>query len=119
MAKHKADGFGLKFTARRSWMALRSLAGRVIDRVPVAWTKGFRSVGQKRYLEVAYRDSAELAAQQSSTQPFVVAVARAKDYKEYPHRFETFVALFWVKSTGRRLSDNSIETEVLSRLKAA
>jgi hypothetical protein len=51
-----------------------------------------------------------------SREPFVVAVAAAKDYSRHPHEFDGFRALFEVVPTGRILSENSIETKVLRRV---
>ena len=56
--------------------------------------------------------------QQTAAGPFVVALALAKDYTKSPHQFDKFVGVFQVKATGNRLTHNSIETEILERLRA-
>ena len=90
----------------------------MIDVVPVTWTKGLRRVGDDMFLEVWFRKSSDLEAFNQSREPFVVAMAKAKDYSQHPHQFETFNALFRVIPTGHVLSEKSIETRVLERVKA-
>jgi hypothetical protein len=50
--------------------------------------------------------------------PFVVALAVAKDYSIQPHAFHAFQCLYKVSATGGVLSDQSIETKVLERVRA-
>jgi hypothetical protein len=114
---HFVDGFDLTFTSRTSWKATRRLRGKVIDIVPVTWTKGLRQPGPT--LEVWYRNPEERQGARQSREPFVVAVARAKDYSALPHEFEQFTALFRVVATGDQLSETSIETKVLERVRAS
>ena len=115
---HEVDGFDLTFTSRTSWKAERRHAGRKVDVVPVTWTKGLRRAGDEMFLEVWFRKPSELESFKQSREPFVVALAKAKDYSQMPHQFDTFNALFRVVSTGNLLSDKSIDTRVLERVKA-
>jgi len=121
MAAHSADGFGLQFTSRTSWKAKLTNGTKLIAVIPVTWTKGytkdFDSGGY--FLEVWYRNSAELEFALASTEPFLVAMAFAKDYSKLPHVFDCFTGVFEVISTGVRTSDISIRTRVIRRVKAA
>lgn len=116
---HKVDGFNLKFTSRTSWKAERRQGSLLIDIIPVTWTKGRHQdpETQKVFQEVWYQNNEEMMQQSISREPFVVAVAIAKDYSRLPHEFDEFRALFEVVATGRVLSDESIETEVIRRAK--
>ena len=117
---HVVDGFDLTFTSRTSWKAERRLGGKIIDIVPVTWTKGRRQDPSTKevFQEVWYQNHHEMISQKGSHDPFVVAVARAKDYTKFPHEFAEFVAMFEVIATGVVLSDKSIETKVIRRLRA-
>ena len=114
---HPVDGFQLSFKGR-SWKANWLLHNRTLDIVPVTWTRGWRKDAQGIFLEVWYRRAEELKQRAADPNAFVVALARAKDYREFPHAFEQFVGLFRVIPTGIVLSINSIETKVLERLRA-
>jgi len=118
---HKVDGFDLKITSRRSWKAERRYAGKVVDVVPVTWTKGRHTDPETGEIlqEVWYQDPEEMKARNNSDEPFVVAIAKAKDYSSTPHEFAHFCALFEVAPTGRVLSENSIETRVIQRARSA
>lgn len=72
---HAVDGYNLKFTARTSWKAERRARGKVIDIIPVTWVHGRRGDVQ----EVWYRKHDELEVARQRTEPFVVALAQAKD----------------------------------------
>jgi len=65
---HPVDGFDLKFTSRRSWKAERREHGRLVDVVPVTWTKGRRVDAETKELfqEVWYQDPRKLAARAAS-----------------------------------------------------
>ena len=117
---HRVDGFELSFTARTSWKAKRAEHGKLIDVIPVTWTKGRRNdpLSNEIFQEVWFRDVAEMETFRSQSAPFVVALAIAKDYSADPHVFDEFRGIFEVKSTGRVLSENSIETLVLRRVRA-
>jgi hypothetical protein len=118
---HSVDGFELKFTGRKSWKAARYANGRLIDIVPVTWTKGRRQDpgSNEIFQEVWYQARTELEQRNTDPTPFVVALAIAKDYAEMPHQFKEFRGVFEVAPTGRLLSENSLETKVLRRVKAA
>lgn len=120
MAAHEADGYGLEFTSRTSWKARRYISGKHFDNVPVTWTKGFRHdrATKTTHLEVWYQDAGEMKRQLASSDPFVVALAVAKDYNVMPHAFQEFRGVFLVRPTGKELSQISIETLVLKRMKA-
>jgi hypothetical protein len=117
---HPVDGFDLTFTSRRSWKAHRREHGRLVDVVPVTWTKGRHASDATKeiFQEVWYQDRDELAARAADVSPFVVALATAKDYGTFPHAFKEFVGVFEVVATGKMLSDISIETKVLRRVRA-
>jgi hypothetical protein len=117
---HPVDGFDLKFTGRTSWKAKRSQSGVNIDIIPVTWTKGWRKdpKSEEIYQEVWFQNSGEMNERNSSNDPFIVAVAIAKDYSIFPHAFKQFQAIFEVVPTGVILSPQSIETRVLRRVKA-
>ena len=115
---HSVDGFDLRFTSRTSWKAERRHAGRLIDIVPVTWTKGRRQAGPDIFQEVWFQDCDEMEARRADPNPFVVAVAVAKDYAKKPHEFDEFRGVFEVAATGKLLSKNSLETRVVQRLKA-
>jgi len=80
---HKVDGFGLQYTARKSWKAWWFQAGKQKDKVPVTWTKDFHPArgSEKARLDVRYRKIAEAEAQRVDNTPFVVALARPKNDK--------------------------------------
>ena len=117
---HSVDGFELKFTGRTSWKAERRLLARTLDTVPVTWTRGRRQDASSKevFLEVWYRSPDELKQRMVDPNAFVVALAMAKDYRKFPHAFDQFVGLFRVIPTGVVLSENSIETKVLERVRA-
>src|SRR5262245_46482583 len=119
MAAHTVDGLGLEYTSRTSWKARLYEAGALLGVVPVAWSNDFRvnRNTRKRYLRVWYKDHAELVEQMASDQPFVVALAEAKDPEAPAREFKRFVGVFRVKATGQRLGEQTIETEVLERLR--
>lgn len=112
---HIVDGFEVTFTSRRSWKADLRRYGRLIETVPVTWTKGRWQAGPDLFQEVWFQSEDDLEAYRTSRSPFRVAVALAKDYNEYPHQFQEFRGIFEVVATGERLSDHSIQTKVLRR----
>ena len=115
MVPHRVDGFDLTFTSRTSWKATRRERGHAIDIVPVVWTKDRHG----SYQGVSYQDPVEAEQRAADPSPFVVALARAKDYDRHPHEFKEFVGLFEVSATGEILSDKSVQTRVLRRIKAS
>jgi hypothetical protein len=112
---HPVDGFDLTFTARTSWKAKRKARGRVVDIIPVTWTKGRCQEGSEVYQEVWYQDPNEMATRMADPTPFTIALAVAKDYAKHPHDFREFVGVFEVTATGKKLSGNSIQTRVFRR----
>jgi hypothetical protein len=117
---HPVDGFDLKFTSRRSWKAERRRLGRVVDIIPVTWTKGRRvdDTTKEIFQEVWYQDEKELAARATDPSPFVLAVATAHDYAKLPHAFKEFIGIFEVSAIGKVLSKHNIETKLLRRVRA-
>jgi hypothetical protein len=115
---HPVDGFDLRFAGRRSWKAERRKHGRLVDLIPVAWTKGRRAEANEIFQELWYQNPAEIVSRAADHTPFAIALAVAKDYNTLPHAFREFVGVFEVVPTGRKLSDNSIETRVLRRARA-
>ena len=115
---HDVDGFDLKFTSRTSWKAERRLHGKLLDIVPVTWTKGLtldKDAGVTR-LQVWFQNPADLEQHRARQESFVVAMAVARDYDRRPHAFKEFRAIFEVRSTGRKIDLESIETQVVRRL---
>jgi hypothetical protein len=115
---HSVDGFDLRFTGRTSWKAERRLRGKLIDVVPVTWTKGWLKTPKGVFIQVWFRNETDLLEYNSRPEPFVIAVAKAKNYNRFPHEFEQFTALFQVKATGNTMSEKSIETLMLDRIRA-
>ena len=117
---HYVDGFALKFTSRTSWKAERRLLNQKLDIIPVALTKGRRQGASSKevFLEVWYRNAEDLKHRATDPNAFIVALAKAKDDHEFPPVFDKFVGIFRVIPTGVPLSENSIETKVLERVRA-
>jgi hypothetical protein len=116
---HHVDGFQVKFTGRRSWKAeVRFQSQRRV--VPVTLTKGRRSGASPKevFLEVWYQDAGELKSRQADESAFIVALAKAKDDLASPPAFDSFVGIFRVIPTGVVLSETSIETKIVTRVKA-
>jgi hypothetical protein len=115
---HLVDGFEVAFKSRRGWKATLRLHGRLIDTVPVTWTEGRSQDGPDVFQEVWFPNEEELEAHRTSTAPFRIALAIAKDYSQHPHEFQEFRGVFEVQATGQRLTENSIQTRVLRRFPA-
>jgi hypothetical protein len=114
---HEVDGLVLKYTARTSWKAeVRARGGRLLGVVPVCWTNGMRREGGETYLQVWYQKPAEMEKQRKSKKPFLVATALAKSYSQLPRQFQEFRGVFEVRSTGKALDHESIETVVIRRV---
>jgi hypothetical protein len=129
---HAVDGFALKFLHRGAWKAERREHGKLLDVIPVTWTKGTRANGGEIFQQVWYESTSELEARLADPAPFVVAVAGPKasvtvrlgelpEEDEYEPRsrlaFKDLKCVYEVISTGVRLTDNSIQTRVLRRLR--
>jgi len=115
---HAVDGYDLAFTSRTSWKAERRRKGQLIDIVPMTWTKGWRRTSEGIFLRVWFRHDTDLQNYNARIDPFIVAVAVAKNYTRVPHKFAAFTALFRVVATGKILSERSIETRLLDRVRA-
>jgi hypothetical protein len=116
---HSVSGFDLDYTSRTSWKANVRSGGRIIAVAPVTWTKGRREGDDGTvYQEVWFQHAAEMEERRLGTEPFIVAVAVAKDYNHPPHQFYEFRSVLEVVSTGRVLTDKSIETRVLRRVRS-
>jgi hypothetical protein len=130
------DGFDLKFVSRTQ-SAERRHNGRLIDTIPVAWTASWRSgpapvapdalpgKAARRaqppqvFVEIAFNDPADMAAQQAKPVPFVVALAEAKPKTERSRGGAAdFRGVFEVTPTGVQLSPTSLETRVIRRVLA-
>ena len=116
MKRYDVNGYSLAYTSRRGWKANLRLRGKLVDTVPVTWTKGRRQRGREEFLKVWIGNAEERLAYSKRTEPFVVAVAIAKDYSELPHAFSAFDSIWLVSATGRVLRDKSIETRLIERL---
>jgi hypothetical protein len=117
MAK-KADGFELKLTHRGGWMVERITAGRVIDVVPVAWSKDFRTdedTGRK-YQKASYHDASDVEARLRQSDAVRLRAGRGEGLRRTPAFLEDVSGAG--AATGRIFSERSLEIEVLRRLKA-
>lgn len=84
---HDVDGFGLRFTGRRSWKAALGFAGREVTTVPVTWGDQIRRAADGvRRIPVHFmeHDGAEPLALQQRGEPFLIAVASAVDARQEP-----------------------------------
>jgi hypothetical protein len=115
---HSAGGLDLKCTSRTSWKAEVRSHGKVVAIAPVTWTKGrYTKEGSKEvFQQVWFQNADELEEHRTSTDPFIVAVAVAKDYGHHPHEFKDFQAVFEVIATGEIWDEKSIETKVIRRV---
>lgn len=129
------DGFELKFVSRTQ-SAERRHNGRLVDTVPVAWVSSWRngeapvaseaapknakkSAPREAFLEIAFHDADEMAAQKAKAEPFVVALAQAKAKGDKSRAAATeFRGVFEVAPTGVELSPLSLETRILRRVVA-
>jgi hypothetical protein len=116
---HDVDGFQLRCTSRTSWKAEWREHGKLLDVIPVTWTKGTRPTPDRSEIlqEVWYRNQSDMEARLADPAPFVVAVAEAEDYGVEPHAFKKFKAIYEVVATGARITDRSIQTRVVRRLR--
>jgi hypothetical protein len=113
---HIVDGLRLSYTGRRSWKAKVEAGRKIIGFAPVAWTKGQSKRGRKLFQAVSFTKTADGEAHRQTREPFLVAVATAKDYSREPHEFSEFRAVLEVRATGKKLGPRSIETVVLRRI---
>ena len=92
--------------------------GRVIAVAPVTWTKGryTKKNSADIFQQVWFQNPDEMETHRTSPEPFVVAVAMAKNYSHFPHEFEEFRAVLEVVATGEAWDNKSIETKVIRRL---
>jgi hypothetical protein len=72
----KVNGFEIAYTNRGSWKAHRSINGKVIDEIPVAWDKDYEA-GAPPKLTIWFKNprEAELAFGRGS---FVSAIAKKR-----------------------------------------
>ena len=117
---HVVDGFELAFTHPYSWKAKRSQRGKELDIIPVAWAGGRRQEpgSENIFQRVHFKDRQELDRVAASREPFVIALARAKDPSQKRLDFGGFVGVFEVLATGVIFDEKSLETKVIRRLKA-
>lgn len=116
---HDVDGFGLRFTGRRSWKAALSFAGRDVTTVPVTWGDQIRRAADgARRLPVHFvgHDGAEPLELQRRGKPFLVAVASAIDAKQEPRIFNSFVGVFLVTPTREPLEEGPRSRSILCKI---
>ncbi len=115
---HSVGGLDLKYTSRTSWKAEVRSHGKVVAIAPVTWTKGryTKKNSKEVFQQVWFQNADELEERRTSTDPFIVAVAVAKDYSHHPHEFQDFQAVFEVVATGEIWDEKSIETRVIRRV---
>lgn len=116
---HASDNLEMTFTHRGSWKGHIWSRGTIIDTVPISWTKGWvvDKISGSIFLEVWFQKEEELLSAMNSEEPFKVAVGVADDYDAFPHSFKEYRGLFLVQATGERISNISIRTRVLDRVK--
>lgn len=95
-------------------MAQRFAKGKLLDVVPVAWQRDYHD----GLLKVHFKKPSEVQDYASRGAPFMVAVAKAKDYDVHPHQIDFFTCVFRVKATGEILSEHTVQTRVLDRVRA-
>ena len=129
------DGFELKFVSRLR-KAERRHNGQLIDTIPVTWANSWRQGSavpdtapplksskqhaaptREAFVEVWWKDVAEMQARKADPLPFVVALAMTKPDGEKAEKFAEFRGVFEVAATGVELSPNSLETKVIRRMK--
>lgn len=115
---HSVGGLDVKYTSRTSWKAEIRSRGKVVAIAPVTWTKGryTKQNSSEVFQQVWFQNADELEEHRTSRDPFIVAVAVAKDYNHHPHEFQDFQAVFEVVATGEIWDDKSIETRVIRRV---
>ncbi|MCK1691029.1 hypothetical protein [Bradyrhizobium sp. 145] len=115
---HSVGGFDLKYTSRTSWKAEVRSHGEVVAIAPVTWTKGRYTKQNSKdvFQQVWFQNAHELEEHRTGTDPFIVAVAVAKDYSHHPQEFQDFQAVFEVVAAGDICDEKSIETKVIRRV---
>jgi hypothetical protein len=99
-------------------MINRYQSGKLLDRIPSAWAHTWRP-GKPPKLEVWFVDEKEMRARHESREPFVVALAKAKDPDADSKTVEKFQGIFRVRPIGDPLQEGrytGLLTEVLERL---
>ena len=109
------DGFKVRFTHRTSWKAEIRSGMDFVTVAPVVWTIGRWLRGREIFLEVRFQDLSEMEQVRVCEEPFLVVLAMAEDYNQSPRRVRSFQGIFWVKSTGTKISLDGIETTVIGR----
>ncbi len=110
---YKVDGFELTFTRPMSRKVNGRRNGELIDNIYVTWTKGYSEGGKFLRMWPYKKDMKEYL---NSREPFIVAVAVAKDWNKLPHSIDHFDSIRRVVATGQASEDGSIETRVLERI---
>lgn len=113
---HQVDGLQLTYLGRRSWKAVVTANGRKVCIAPVAWSA--RGSARTQRVAFAKKSFVEMQQYMHSREPFIIALAEPLDRREVPPRFWRFVAVLKVRATGRQLSVNTIETELVQRMSA-
>ena len=93
---HSVDGFQVKYTHRGSWKAEIRANGSFVAIAPVVWTVGRRQCGATVFQEVRFQDLNEMEQTRLSKEPFIVALAIAKDYDRSPRQPRSFQGIFEV-----------------------
>jgi hypothetical protein len=109
------NGYRFVFTGVTTWkMRWLDGRGRLIAIVPASWPEEWQDPATGRILQrVWFRDPHELAGHLVRYEPFVIAVLRVGPGTEARRRKSRgVIAHRLVRSTGRRIDDCSIETEV-------
>ncbi|WAP70116.1 hypothetical protein [Jiella pelagia] len=71
------DGYDLAYTHRGSWKAHRIFRGKIIDEIPVAWTRDY-AAGNPPSLIVWFKDENEAGNRLATKGQFVVALSEKK-----------------------------------------
>ncbi len=99
-------------------MAERRERGKRLDVVPVAWTTDWHQTPSGPILHVHFKSAAEAKNYNVRPEPFVVAIVRAKDNDQRPKVVAGFATVVQVMATGHMVSERTIATTVMKRLRA-
>jgi hypothetical protein len=100
------DTYDAQFTARRSWMANLYYRGKQFDVVPATWRKDLDLTNKTVWVHFTSDETLTRIARAHSG--FDVVVMEPKEYHQVtlgnPLKFDQFVSLYRVQSTGKTRS---------------
>jgi hypothetical protein len=104
--------YSLQYTGRKTWEAKLFHKNKPIDIIPVTWTRPHDLDPTRGTLWVYFRDDAIAMLKAREPWRFYVATASAKDWHARPLKFNSFNAIYEVKSTGMR-ENKRILTDII------